>query len=258
MKTDQQKTYYNVLHVLPDAPIEIIRSSYKTLMQALKKHPDLGGNHEEAILINRAYATLSDPEKRSEYDRKLEYQADRDRETIRNQAPDKARDQVEAAAEISLYATGVFTAEDICPFCKALHGRHQIGPDSTCRDCEAPLFRVSTDTRHEHGHPDADWKRAIERIPSDKSIRFLSRWPQSTPDTGRLMDISLNGMKFATDIAVTKNQLLKIDSHLGSSVAKVVYCERDIDETRPKWLVGVEFLTLHFQRSRGAFISTQA
>ena len=35
--------YYAVLHVSHDAPTEIIRASYQTLMQKLKRHPDLGG-----------------------------------------------------------------------------------------------------------------------------------------------------------------------------------------------------------------------
>jgi curved DNA-binding protein CbpA len=34
-------------------------------------HPDLGGDHEHAALINEAFATLSNPLKRAEYDRRL-------------------------------------------------------------------------------------------------------------------------------------------------------------------------------------------
>ncbi len=258
MSQNQPRTYYNILHVLPNAPDEIIRSSYKTLMQAMKKHPDLGGDHSEASLINQAYATLSNPEKRSQYDLKLQNEAHIDRKIARKKAPDRARSQVNPAAEISLYATAIFTKEDICPFCKALHGRHGIEPDSICRDCEAPLFRVQQKTDDAIAQANPDWQRAIERIPSDKTISFCSQWPQPLPHTGRLMDISLSGMRFATDTAIVKNQLLKISSHLGNSVAKVVYCEKDINESRPRWLVGVEFLTLQFQRSRGAFISTKA
>ena len=38
-------------------------------MHRLKMHPDLGGDHERAALINEAFATLSNPLKRAEYDR---------------------------------------------------------------------------------------------------------------------------------------------------------------------------------------------
>jgi curved DNA-binding protein CbpA len=58
-----------VLLVHPDAPLEIIRSSYRTLMQSLRVHPDLGGDTRQAALVNEAYAVLIDPARRAEYDR---------------------------------------------------------------------------------------------------------------------------------------------------------------------------------------------
>ena len=66
---DKNLDFYRILHVSPDAPEEIIRSSYRTLMQRLKQHPDLGGDHENATLINEAYATLTDPKTRAIYDK---------------------------------------------------------------------------------------------------------------------------------------------------------------------------------------------
>ena len=60
--------YYALLHVHPDAPVEIIRASFRTLMQVLKQHPDLGGDKERAQLINEAYSVLSDPDRRARYD----------------------------------------------------------------------------------------------------------------------------------------------------------------------------------------------
>ncbi len=63
------QNYYQVLHVQPDAPAEVIRASYHTLMRDLKIHPDLGGNQSVAALLNEAYETLSNRLKRAEYDR---------------------------------------------------------------------------------------------------------------------------------------------------------------------------------------------
>ncbi len=65
---ENRRNYYRILHVQRDAPPEIIRNSYRTLMQTLRMHPDLGGDHWNASLINEAYAVLSDPQKRSAYD----------------------------------------------------------------------------------------------------------------------------------------------------------------------------------------------
>ena len=69
-----KRNYYRLLQVQPDAPYEIIRASYRTLMKELKSHPDLGGENPHAYLINEAYETLSDSAKRAEYDKKLKIQ----------------------------------------------------------------------------------------------------------------------------------------------------------------------------------------
>ncbi len=66
-----RRNYYRILHVQMDAPTEIIKASYRTCMQKLRAHPDLGGDNWNAALINAALAVLSNPEKRQRYDREL-------------------------------------------------------------------------------------------------------------------------------------------------------------------------------------------
>ena len=58
-----RRNYYRVLQVQPDAPAEVIKASYRTLMQKLKHHPDLGGDQWNASIINQAYSVLSDEKK---------------------------------------------------------------------------------------------------------------------------------------------------------------------------------------------------
>lgn len=60
--------YYKVLGLDPEAEPEVIRAAYREL--AAKYHPDRGGDSERMRLINEAYAQLSDPDRRSEYDRR--------------------------------------------------------------------------------------------------------------------------------------------------------------------------------------------
>ena len=55
---NQEPDYYRVLQVQPDAHEAVIRASYRTLMQVLRLHPDLGGDAERAALLNRAMAVL--------------------------------------------------------------------------------------------------------------------------------------------------------------------------------------------------------
>jgi molecular chaperone DnaJ len=61
--------YYSVLHVKKDASQDEIKNAYREL--ALKYHPDRNkdaGAEEKFKEINEAYAVLSDPEKRQQYD----------------------------------------------------------------------------------------------------------------------------------------------------------------------------------------------
>lgn len=62
--------YYEALLVSPNADVEIITATYRKL--ALKWHPDRNPGDSSAYdrmrLINEAYAVLSDPTKRNEYD----------------------------------------------------------------------------------------------------------------------------------------------------------------------------------------------
>ena len=66
-----RRNYYRVLQVQPDAPVEVIKASYKTLMRELRQHPDLSGDVWNAQVLNEAYETLSQADKRQIYDRQL-------------------------------------------------------------------------------------------------------------------------------------------------------------------------------------------
>lgn len=74
------KDYYRILRVLPDAEDAVIRAAYKAL--AFLYHPDrkpTGSktDHERMALINEAFEILSDAQKRSEYDARLNVDKDR-------------------------------------------------------------------------------------------------------------------------------------------------------------------------------------
>lgn len=60
------KDYYAILGVNRDAHEDQIKQSYRKL--ALKYHPDRGGNAEDFKKISEAYAVLSDPQKKKQYD----------------------------------------------------------------------------------------------------------------------------------------------------------------------------------------------
>jgi len=67
----ERRNYYRILNIQPDAPLEIIKNNYRTLLQKLRLHPDLGGKHWNASIINEAYNILRNPDKRATYDKNL-------------------------------------------------------------------------------------------------------------------------------------------------------------------------------------------
>ena len=58
--------YYQTLGLSRDSSDDEIKKAYKKL--AMKHHPDRGGDTAEFQNIQEAYATLSDPEKKNQYD----------------------------------------------------------------------------------------------------------------------------------------------------------------------------------------------
>lgn len=82
-----EKNYYDILQINKNAAPEIVEKAYKTLVKMY--HPDLQKNankqeYEEKIkLINEAYETLSNEQKRKQYDLELE-QMKKQQENVEN------------------------------------------------------------------------------------------------------------------------------------------------------------------------------
>ena len=58
--------HYQTLGVSRDADANEIKKAFRKL--AMKHHPDKGGDEQQFKNIQQAYETLSDPQKRAEYD----------------------------------------------------------------------------------------------------------------------------------------------------------------------------------------------
>lgn len=240
---DNRRNYYRILHVQPDAPTEIIRMSYLTLMRRLKMHPDLGGDHAQALLINQAFATLIDPEKRAVYDRTLS----RERAMPGYRSDPVHRDDLKRP--VSPASVGDPHA---CAFCGTrFHPRELSRADALCSSCESPLCPAA---RHEH---DVATRRAIGRVPRRLPVTFYLSWPQRPGFSAMTEDISISGMRLTTALDLVPNERLKIDCGFCSSVA-VVRHARPGDGEGQLWEVGVEFLTLFIKPVRGVLVSTQA
>lgn len=232
---DERRNLYRILHVQPEAPLEVIRASYRTLMSTLRAHPDLGGDPEAAARINAAYAVLTDPERRRAYDATLR--------AGRAAAPAAA--PAEPAMAPSDPAT--WMADRMCPFC-----RHPlplvVARDTRCAHCDSPLFRL----------PASDRGELFGRRRSPRNARPMAatlRLPSRPGDhAARLRDLSLSGLCVLSPLPAPERSAMRVLTSGFDAVAVIVGCRRASDG----WLLHGELLTLQLLRQQGVFVSAKA
>lgn len=224
--------FYHLLHVHPDAPEAIIQASYRTLMQKLKHHPDLGGSHSHAAKLNEAYATLSNPTARNAYDKLI-----------------FGHKQSATASEPAFEAlTGTVTEPNQphkmlrCLFCDA--GNHQAGECDTCGSPLTPLAQVPVASSSQ---------RLLERLEKLHPVTLHLYWPGS-PIAAQSLDISPRGMRFISALELRQNDIIRIDCSVCRAVARIAHVAPDPNG----FSHGAEFLTLKFAKPVGTFISTEA
>jgi hypothetical protein len=192
----ERRSYYRILYVQPEAPLEVIRASYRSLMTKLKMHPDLGGDHDAAVAINQAYAVLSDPEKRRAYDaaRKGAHK----RVSGGTPAPTTRR-------------------RPGCPFCGSAMPP-VIAHDSHCARCSSPLAPIASRL---DGKPELVGRRNATRIAKQDFASVQPAWNQAT-STARLRDLSTAGVSFYTAAAISVGSNIRLKTPYIDLVATVV------------------------------------
>ncbi len=232
--------YYAVLHVSRDAPLEIIRSSYRTLLQKLKHHPDLGGDSATAAAMNEAYAVLSDTDRRAEYDVYLLSMSQ-----IAQGTPDSPINDI--PVETPARTLSPFQE---CIFCELPHEHGRVIDDEAdCRSCNSPLSPVKDQRLN------SLQRRAVERFNKTRAITYFTDASQATGFDGETEDVSLSGLRFRTQQALKEGQLIKIVSEVLVAVANVTHCTFQRQGWGTMCFAGVEFVTLRMIRPRGSFVS---
>lgn len=240
----ERRNLYRILHVQPEAPLEVIRASYRTLMSTLRAHPDLGGDPEAAARINAAYAILTDPERRRAYDLSLQ--------ATGQPAPAAAAGKAARAAAgpdgsaLVAHDPAAWLADRACPFCRrglpAL-----VQPDTRCAGCDSPLFRRPAFERGE----------LFGRRRSPRNARPLGatlRLPGVAGDhAARLRDISLGGLALVSPVPAPPRSAMRVMTSGFDGVAVVVGCQRQGEG----WLLHGELLTLRLLRTQGVYMSTK-
>ena len=243
-----RRNYYRMLHIQPDAPLDIIKASYRTQMQKLKMHPDLGGDEWDASVLNEAYSILSDPEKRATYD--ASFLGNRDGLVNNAQTPG---DRAAGAGK----ARQTATAHDhdpvdmsVCAFCRTRRPADMaLASMPFCTGCGGPLTVANT-------------LRIV-----DTSGRACARMPHHAPVTaytdtdcpglhGRLHDLSPMGLQLHLPSPLRSGQIIRINADPVAAIARVIFCNRT--GQIGQFNAGVAFITVSFRQQAGTFLSENA
>jgi hypothetical protein len=230
-----RRNYYRILYVQPEAPQEIITASYRTLMGPLRQHPDRGGSHEAAALLNEAYAVLGDPARRCAYDRTL------NKERLRRTPP--------AATAAPAADPAQWLRDHCCPFCRQpLPGKADIV--ANCNRCDAPL---SAPPRPPSVMRELFGKRRSTRHPRKAQVVLYPAWG-ARPVAAELVDLSLTGMALLVPAAVPESAAIRVTDPGFDAVALVVACR----QRAGRHVVHARLLTLETRGQRGMMVSVRA
>lgn len=234
MSTRNRRNYYRVLHVQPEAPTVVIKAAYRALMGTLRGHPDLGGDHVQAALLNEAYAVLTDPARRADYDQRYSVRLLRGQKAMGAGRPMEAASAAPAASPMA-----PLTA---CPVCAAALPAH-IEAHTHCSTCAGPLApppRTASQASELFG------RRGHTRRPKDHAVQLRWGWP-AREMTVRWRDLSLGGLSVLAPEPVPEGDVIRLLDPALDAVAAVVSCRAN----GSAYAVHARMLTADFLRARG-------
>lgn len=233
-----QRNYYRILQVQPDAPAATIKASYL----ALKKN-----SSRDTALLDEAYRVLSDPATRNRYDALFVGSLFRSRRktTQKNSNPTGLTVLENSASQI---ATEQYrpVITHYCSFCKTPNvPQASLYLSESCLECGSPLQLLR--------HSDLDsTQRAMRRVNTSGSFRFYLFWP-GHPCQGLCQDLSPTGIRFKTEEILDSNDIIKIDAPSFQAVAEVTH-KRYEDRG---FSVGTRFIAVKFDQRYGNFVTIQ-
>ena len=242
-----RRNLYRILHVQPEAPVEVIRASVRTLLGPLQMHPDKGGDHDTAAMINDAWRVLGDPLLRTAYDRTLAPPAGR-RTSIAS---------VGARRDTASSAGAASGGGPECPFCRAVTSAAGVvaSAGARCARCDAPLTRVpdrpgvrSAVPAGRVG-PELFGRRRARRIARTVPLVVHVHW-EAGALPARLHDLSFEGACFEIARPLASGSIVRIVSRELDALVQVIASRGSRHHAR--------LLTVSFTRRDGVFVSETA
>ncbi len=246
--TDNRRNHYRVLHVQADAPAEVIKASWRTLLSRLRQHPDLGGSHAQAVMVNEAWAVLGDPERRAAYD------LHRRQITTALLAGDGGHGILAPGGPSGAEAQRSVPPVLRCPLCTQPFAG-SLRPDSRCTQCHSPLASLpgsGLQGQELPAHDQPARRGAVRRDQSHVALVHVG-WPSPALPV-RWRDLSLTGLSFYAPQPLAVGQRLRLIDSALEGVVEVVGCRAQ----GRVFTVHARLLTALLMQATGVFVSTQA
>jgi DnaJ domain len=225
-----RRNYYRLLHVQADAPAEVVKAAYRALIRT--HHPDAGGDHQVAAMLNEAYGVLSDPAQRAAYDAKRPVRPLR-----------SAGDPIRSARGRDAGAV-----RQTCAFCQLLLP-NTIRSETRCVRCQAPLAVPRPAGRSAN----ADERRGVIRVTKSDWGILRTSWLGDAIDV-RMRDLSLGGISIYAGSPLAEGTTMRIVAAAADVVAHLVSCRR-VDKV---FTIHARIATAIFKSQTGGFVSTMA
>ena len=276
--------YYALLHVQADAPMPVIKASYRAMMQKLGHHPDKGGDVSFAQRLNAAVKVLCDPATRAAYDalRTQHISQSSPSQSTSSKSHDgqtraeswsepggsPRRPEPEPEPEPppqrkeQPYSNSVSTALPAnlqCPFCHASYnGTAVVTGDSAssyvrptrCSNCNGAKTSISQlpDTSN------AELRR-VYRHTHETDASVWHYWPSDADTHSKLADFSPAGCALFSTNAIGVGKIVMIETDLFNAICRVRHSRK---ESASGYSIGLEFITLDMLATRGALLDSTA
>jgi hypothetical protein len=245
-----RRNYYRLLHVQHDAPAEVVKAAYRALIAM--HHPDKGGDHTEAAMVNEAYNVLSDTTRRAAYDaqraaKQHARSTSSSRDTRREPTPEPTAAPNSATSSTTTSSTPRPGPAHRCPLC-GLGTPAVINATSRCARCRSPLAPVLN-----AGKKGAVERRSMPRVSkSDWALMYVD-WPSEVIDV-RMRDISLDGLSVYSGAEIAVHRMIRVAGASFDVVAEIVSCRR----VGKVFTLHGRLVTAYFSTPAGSFVSTSA
>jgi len=291
---DNLPDFYRLLHVHPEAPVAVIKASYRALMQKMRLHPDLGGDAAVAQQLNEAVATLCDASKRLQYDVLRSAidnrtnnpepggtpsadspantggndSADTQQHSQRNNGHANTQYQSAQGSWDTSHPNASATDNRVllpvkpgCPFCKAVYPANSADAKTSSADVYDNTRRCYS--CHGAATPvnklidsGKDDLRKMYRHDHTTPVLIWTQWPTEAPVTARMTDLSIVGCALESNTSIVAGTVVLLDSPLLNGIGKVHHCRPCVGTQC--FSAGLEFLTLQITADPGAVLSVTA